>query len=69
MMNINLSGAQGLADTATAQVMRGLPGDQNSVENPTKIAPVTGTLKNVGPNFEHEFPAYSVTVVRFKARK
>ena len=68
-MNINLSGAQGLSNTATAQVLSGLPGDQNSIENPTKIAPVTITLKDVKPNFSHEFPAYSVTVVRFKARK
>ena len=68
-MNINLAGVRGLANTATAQVLSGLPGDQNSVENPTKIAPVALTLKNVGPNFSHEFPAYSVTVVRFKASR
>ena len=68
-MNINLAGVRGLANTATAQVLSGLPGDQNSVENPTKIAPVALTLKNVGPNFSHEFPAYSVTVVRFKANR
>ena len=68
-MNINMAGVRGLANTATAQVLTGLPGDQNSVENPTKVAPVTVTLNNVGPNFSHEFPAYSVTVVRFKASK
>ncbi len=68
-MNVNMTGVRGLADTATAQVLSGLPSDQNSVENPTKIAPVTTILNNVGPNFSHTFPAYSVTVVRFKANK
>ena len=68
-MTINLPGAQGLGDTATAQVLTGLPGDQNSIENPTKVAPQTVTLTGVAPKFDHTFPAYSVTVVRFKARR
>ena len=68
-MKVNLAGAQGLSETATAQVLTGLPGDQNSIENPTKVAPVTVTLKNIGPNFRHTFPAYSVTVVRFRAQR
>ena len=68
-MKIALDGAQGLSKTAIAQVLTGLPSDQNSIENPRKIAPQTVTMNNVGPNFTHEFPAYSVTVVRFKARK
>ena len=68
-MSVALQGAQGLAQTATAQVMTGLPSDINSIENPRKIAPQTVTLTGIGPNFSHTFPAYSVTVVRFKARK
>lgn len=68
-MNINMAGVRGLSGTATAQVLAGLPSDQNSVENPTKIAPVTTTINNVSANFSHEFPAYSVTVMRFKAQK
>ena len=68
-MNINMTGVRGLSNSATAQVLTGLPGDQNSIENPTKVAPVTVNLNNVGPNFSHTFPAYSVTVVRFQASK
>ncbi len=68
-MKINLDGAQGIGKTAIAQVLTGLPTDQNSIENPFKVAPQSVTLNNVGPTFIHEFPAYSVTVVRFKARK
>ena len=68
-MQIALSGAQGVGKTATAQVLTGLPGDQNSIENPRKVAPQTVMLNDVGPNFTHEFPAYSVTVARFQARK
>ncbi len=68
-MQIALSGAQDIGKTAIAQVLTGLPTDTKSIENPRKIAPQNVTLNNVGPNFTHEFPAYSVTVVRFKARK
>lgn len=68
-MNVNLSGIKGLSSTATAQVLSGLPGDQNSIENPRKVAPVAITLNNVGPNFRHTFPAYSVTVVRFQVSR
>ncbi len=68
-MKLNLAGAKGLGNTAMAQVLTGLPGDQNSIENPTKIAPRSMTLTGVGPNFSHTFPAYSVTVMRFKAQK
>lgn len=50
----------------TAQVLTGLPGNQNSIENPRKVAPVTVNLNNIGPSFSHEFPVYSV--VRFKTR-
>ena len=68
-MNIDLKGTPGLVGTATAQVLTGLPDDQNSIENPRKVAPVTTTLNNFSPNFSPTFPAYSVTVIRFNARK
>ena len=68
-LQIKLDGAQGVGKTAVAQVLTGLPTDINSIDNPRKVAPQTVTLNSVGPNFTHEFPAFSVTVVRFKAAR
>ena len=48
--------------------MAGQPKDVNTVEKPEKVAPKTLVIKNVGRSFTHEFPAYSVSVIRLKAR-
>jgi alpha-N-arabinofuranosidase len=37
---------------------------ENSLDEPTKIAPVTQPLRPSSPKFEHELPAQSVTVLR-----
>ena len=38
--------------------------DENSFENPTKVAPVTEKLKLADKSFLYRFPPYSVTVLR-----
>ena len=43
--------------------------DENSLERPTKVAPVTRTVANPGPTFRHAFPANSVTVIRLPASR
>ena len=68
-LQVTLQGAKGVAGTASALVLTGAPGDVNTVETPTKVAPRTATLTGTGGTFLHEFPAHSVTVLRFKARK
>jgi alpha-L-arabinofuranosidase len=42
------------------------PEDENTLEQPTKIKPVTLTLNNASAAFHHTFPANSVTVLRLK---
>lgn len=44
------------------------PTDTNSITEPTKIVPVTRTLKEVGANFEYMFPAWSITVMEWEAK-
>ena len=68
-LQVTLQGATGVAGMASALVLAGEPGDVNTVEAPTKVAPRTGTIAGTGGTFLHEFPAHSVTVLRFKARK
>lgn len=40
--------------------------DENSLEQPLKVAPVQGTIHNAGRSFRHTLPANSLTVLRLK---
>jgi alpha-N-arabinofuranosidase len=53
--------------TATAIVLASeKPEDENTLEQPTRVKPVTLKLDNAGAAFRHTFPANSVTVLRLK---
>jgi alpha-L-arabinofuranosidase len=41
---------------------------ENTLDNPTKVAPVTQQIQNAGKNFSHSFPASSATVLRLKIK-
>jgi len=43
--------------------------DNNSLENPAKVQPVTSTVEISGNNFSHEFAPHSLTILRLKARE
>ncbi len=66
-LEIDLQGVQKV-EGGKAIVLAGQPGDVNSVEAPTKIAPETVRLKTKKPVFSHTFPPYSASVLRLKAR-
>jgi len=42
------------------------PTDENSLEQPTKVAPTTRSIHVAGPRFQHAFPGNSLTVLRAK---
>jgi alpha-L-arabinofuranosidase len=64
--DLRLEGAK-VAPTAEAIVLTSeKPEDENTLDQPTKVKPVTLTLKNAGAAFRHAFPANSVTVLRLK---
>ena len=66
---IDLSGAGNLAPTAAATVLTSASGDdENSLDEPVKVAPKEMTVTNIAPSFRHAFPANSVTVMRLKKR-
>jgi alpha-L-arabinofuranosidase len=66
---INLAGAQKVAHRAKVTVLTGASGDDvNSFEAPRHIAPVTSELRIAGPEFQYQFPARSMTVLRIGSR-
>lgn len=68
-LQVGLQGAAGVAESAILTQLIGQPSDVNSVASPRKVAPQTTTIAGVGSSFLHTFPAYSVSVIRVKARQ
>ena len=64
---IRIAGAGTIAAQAKAIVLTGERLDQNSVAEPTKIAPHEETIDNAGAEFARKLPARSITVLRLKA--
>lgn len=42
------------------------PNDENSLDNPNKVTPVSQSIDNASSSFRHVFPATSVTILRLK---
>jgi len=66
-IEINLQGVQSVDKAATVEVLSGQPADVNSVAQPEKVAPRREAISDAGTKFRHEFPPYSVSVLRFQA--
>jgi alpha-L-arabinofuranosidase len=67
--DIHLAGADKVQPSATSIVLASEKDtDENTLENPTKVAPVTQSLDNVAKEFKHSFPANSVTILRLKIK-
>lgn len=45
------------------------PEDENTLEEPTKVAPVAQPIPNASAHFGHTFPAHSVTVLQIKVQR
>jgi len=64
--DLRLEGAN-IRPNATAIVLASdKPEDENTLEQPAKVKPVTRKLNEAGAAFRHTFPANSVTVLRLK---
>ncbi len=44
------------------------PAETNSIQDPTRISPRETPLRGIQPNFQHTFPAYSVSVMEVSLR-
>jgi alpha-L-arabinofuranosidase len=67
-IQVNLQGTKSVAKQAQVEVLSGQPGDVNTVDNPKKVAPGSTTIENAAASFSHEFPAFSVSVIRLKVQ-
>jgi alpha-L-arabinofuranosidase len=66
-MTIDLQNARGLSPQGRSIVMSSpSPEDENSFDEPTKIAPVERPLTVPGPRFVHELPPYSLSILRIR---
>jgi alpha-L-arabinofuranosidase len=64
--DLRLEGARVRSPAKAIVLASGKPEDENSLDQPAKVKPVTFTLTNASAAFRHTFPANSVTVLRLK---
>lgn len=64
---LNIAGVD-LIGTGTATVLTGGRNDENSLEEPLKISPVTSRLEDIKTGSTHTFPAQSVTILRLRTK-
>ena len=67
-LEIDLQGVKEVEKGATAEVLSGQPGDVNTLAEPEKVAPRPIHIETAGPKFVHDFPPYSVSVIRLRAK-
>ncbi len=67
---VQLDGVARVQPRATATVLTSAsPTDENSLEQPTKVAPRQEVIANAATSFSHTFAPYSLTVVRLAPEK
>jgi alpha-L-arabinofuranosidase len=66
-VTVRLDGAGPLQPTGQATTLTSARlEDENSLEQPTKVAPVTTSVSGIAPRFTYTFPARSLVVLRLK---
>jgi alpha-L-arabinofuranosidase len=67
---LNIRGIGRVAPDAEATVLTSArASDNNSMENPAKIVPITTPARIDSPKFTREFPAYSFTLLKLKTER
>jgi alpha-N-arabinofuranosidase len=68
-LRVQISGLSKIDSSGQAIVLSASsPTDTNSIDDPTKIAPVTSKVNGLGKDFRRTFPPYSITVLQVKGR-
>ena len=63
---VELAGLEGAVTSGDATVLTSAsPDDENSLDEPTKVAPATRSIP-AGARFQHNFPPHSATVLRLR---
>jgi alpha-L-arabinofuranosidase len=68
ILRINLEGAGEVDSHVSAEVLSGNPKDVNTIDDPRKIYPRSADFDDAARSFTHEFPAHSVSVLRFSVK-
>jgi alpha-L-arabinofuranosidase len=66
-MKVNLAGFKKIISNAERTVLVGSPEDENTLENPDNIAPVTTAFK-AGKSFEYVTEPMSLSIIRIKTK-
>ena len=66
--DLKLNGAKVGPTVAVTVLASDKPEDENSLDQPTHVAPVTTTISWNGPILRHTFPGNSVTILRVKVQ-
>ena len=66
LTSITINGVKQVEPTAKLEVLTGQPDDQNTIAQPDKVTPKLTQITTAARSFTHEFPAFSVTVMRLK---
>jgi alpha-N-arabinofuranosidase len=67
-LHLNIKGVAALKPTGTAITLAAAPEANNSIDNPTNVAPVTAEVSGIKPEFDYTLPADSVTVLQLNVR-
>ena len=69
-INIQINGAQKIEAEGEAVVLAASsPNDTNSLEQPQRIVPRTERADHLSADFMHEFPPYSISVLKMMAKR
>ncbi len=64
-VRVLVDGSGPIQSTGVATVLQGdSPDATNSLQDPMHIVPHSSTVSDLGENFEHSFPAYSITILK-----
>ncbi len=64
--DLRLSGVESVESPAQSIVLAGMPDDENSPDEPDRVAPYTGYVAIDGPGFHQTFRPNSLTILRLK---
>ena len=67
--SFTINGAQNVMPTGKVITLNGDANDENTFEQPTKLAPQTSLYGKFGKEFSYEFAPMSFTIMRVKVRK
>lgn len=67
--SFTIDGTRNVLPTGKVIILSGDAKDENSFEQPTKLAPRTTLYGKFGRQFNYEFPPMSFTVMRVKVSK